>query len=113
LVIKKDKSRVPYDREKLINSVQKVCYKRPISTEQIQHTADRTEEYLFCHFDKEVPSRIIGEHIMKCLRAIDQIAYIRYASISRHYHNAHEFIDDVLQTIEQAEPMEQLKFFES
>jgi transcriptional repressor NrdR len=111
-VIKKDKSRVPYDREKVIAGLDKACYKRPVSAEQIQQIADRTEESLFRHYDKEVPSTVIGELLMKHLRTVDKIAYIRFASVCRDFKSASELLDDVTRTLQQAEPVDQLKLFE-
>jgi len=111
-VIKKDSSRVPYDREKVIGGLEKACYKRPVPAELIQHIADKTEEFIFRRSDKEVASSVIGERLMRHLRAVDKIAYIRFASIYRDFSSATELIKEVSQTIEQAEPLEQLKFFD-
>ena len=111
-IIKKDNSRVPYDREKVIGGLEKACYKRPVPAELIQQIADRTEEFVFRRSDKEVPSSVIGERLMRHLRAVDKIAYIRFASIYRDFGSADELIKEVSQTIEQAEPLEQLKFFD-
>jgi transcriptional repressor NrdR len=112
-VIKKDKSRVPYDRDKVISGVQKACYKRPVSAEQIQQVADRTEEDIFRRFDKEVTSAFIGECVMKHLRDIDQVAYIRFASVYRQFRDAGELIDEVSKAIQEADSIEQLKLFDS
>ena len=111
-VIKKDKSRVPYDRDKVIAGVQKACYKRPVSAEQIQQVADRTEEDVFRRFDKEATSAFIGECVMKHLRDIDQVAYIRFASVYRQFRDAGELIDEVSKAIQDAESTEQLKLFD-
>ena len=84
-VVKKDNSRVPYDREKIIAGIQKSCYKRAISAEQIQNMADKVEEKIFQKYDKEVKSSFIGESVMNQLRKIDKVAYIRFASIYREF----------------------------
>jgi transcriptional repressor NrdR len=112
-VIKKDKSRVPYDRDKIISGVQKACYKRPVSAEQIQQVADRTEEDIFKRFDKEVTSSFIGECVMRHLRDVDQVAYIRFASVYRQFRDAGELIDEVSKAIQDADSTEQLKLFDS
>ncbi len=112
-VIKKDKSRVPYDRDKIISGVQKACYKRPVSAEQVQQVADRTEEDIFKRFDKEVTSAFIGECVMRHLRDVDQVAYIRFASVYRQFRDAGELIDEVSKAIQDAESTEQLKLFDS
>jgi transcriptional repressor NrdR len=111
-VVKKDKSRVPYDRDKIISGLQKACYKRPVSAEQIQQIADKVEEDIFRNFDKEVTSAFIGESVMKHLRTIDKVAYIRFASVYRAFKDAGELIEEVNRIIKEAEPVEQLKLFE-
>lgn len=111
-VVKKDKSRVPYDRDKIIGGLQKACYKRPVSAEQIQQVADKAEEDIFKNFDKEVSSAFIGESLMKHLRTVDKVAYIRFASVYRDFRDAGELIEEVSRVIKQAEPMEQLRLFE-
>ncbi len=111
-IIKKDKSRIPYDRDKIIGGLQKACYKRPVSEEQIQHIADKVEEDIFRNFDKEVSSAFIGESAMKHLRAVDKVAYIRFASVYRGFKNAGELIEEVSRIIKEAEPLEQLKLFD-
>ena len=111
-VVKKDKSRVPYDRDKMVNGLQKACYKRPVSAEQIQQIADRTEEDIFRQFDREVSSVFIGERVMRHLRSVDKVAYIRFASVYREFKDAGELIEEVSRVIREAEPMEQLKLFD-
>jgi len=111
-VVKKDKSRVPYEREKIIVGLQKACYKRPISAEEIQQVADRTEEDIFRNFDKEVTSAFIGECVMKHLREVDKVAYIRFASVYREFKDAGELIDEVRQAIEQPDYGPQPKLFQ-
>jgi len=111
-VVKKDKSRVPYDRDKIVAGLQKACYKRPVSAEQIQHVADKAEEDIFKKFDKEVSSAFIGESVMKHLRTVDKVAYIRFASVYRDFKDAGELIEEVSRVIKEAEPMEQLKLFD-
>ena len=111
-VVKKDKSRVPYDRDKILSGLQKACYKRSVSAEQIQQIADRAEEDVFRRFDKEVTSAFIGECVMKHLRAVDKVAYIRFASVYREFKDAGELIDEVSRVIQETEPPEQLKLFD-
>jgi len=111
-VIKKDNSRVPYDRDKVIAGLQKACYKRLVSAEQIQQIADKVEEDVFRNFDKEVSSAFIGESIMKHLRNVDKVAYIRFASVYRDFKDAGELIDEVSQVIQQVEHVGQRKLFD-
>jgi transcriptional repressor NrdR len=110
-VVKKDDSRVPYEREKIIIGLQKACYKRPVSAEQIQEIADKVEEDIFKNFDKEVTSSFVGESVMKHLRWIDKVAYIRFASVYRDFNDAGELIQEVSEAIRLLEQENQPKLF--
>ncbi|PKL47787.1 MAG: transcriptional regulator NrdR [Planctomycetes bacterium HGW-Planctomycetes-1] len=110
-VIKKDDSRVPYDREKVIAGLQKACYKRPVSAEQIQQMADRIEEDIFRHSDREVNAMFIGESAMRHLRTIDKVAYIRFASVYRQFDDAGDLLEEVTQAISQQNDSSQPKLF--
>lgn len=111
-VMKKDNSRVPYDREKIIAGLQKACYKREVSAEQIQQIADKVEEDVFRNFDKEVSSPFIGESVMRHLRVVDKVAYIRFASVYRDFKDAGELIEEVSEVISRAEYIGQPKLFD-
>jgi transcriptional repressor NrdR len=111
-VVKKDRSRVPYERDKIIGGLQKACYKRPVSAEQIQQIGDRVEEKVFRSFDKEVTSAFIGESVMEQLGRVDKVAYIRFASVYRDFRDAGELIKEVSEVIKQAEPIGQPMLFE-
>jgi transcriptional repressor NrdR len=111
-VIKKDGSRLPYDREKVLVGLQKACYKREVSAEQIQETADKVEEDVFRNYDKEVDSKFIGESVMRHLRAVDKVAYIRFASVYRQFTDAGELIEEVTQAILQPDLEDQGKLFD-
>jgi transcriptional repressor NrdR len=110
-VIKKDNSRVPYDRDKVISGLQKACYKRSVSAEQIQQIADKVEEDIFRLSDKEVSSKFIGQSSMKHLKAVDKVAYIRFASVYRQFTDAGELIDEVSQAILEPDDINQPKLF--
>lgn len=112
-VIKKDGSRVPYDRDKVVAGLQKACYKRPVAADQIQEIADRVEEDVFKNFDKEVSSKFIGESVMRHLRAVDKVAYIRFASVYREFTDAGDFIDEVTEAIRQQDAGDQPRLFNS
>ena len=111
-VIKKDDSRVPYDREKIVAGLQKACYKRPVSAEQIRQIADKVEEEIFRNFDKEVTSAFVGESVIKHLRDVDKVAYIRFASVYRDFKDAGELIDEVSQAIQEPDYGPQPKLFQ-
>lgn len=111
-VVKKDNLRVPYDRDKVVAGLQKACYKRPVSAEQIQQIADKVEEDVFRNFDKEVSSAFIGESVMKHLRGVDKVAYIRFASVYRDFKDADELLEEVRQAIAEGEHAGQPKLFD-
>ena len=93
-VIKKDGSREPYDRQKIINGLQKACYKRSVTDDQIRHVVDATEEDIFHNYDKEVPSSFIGDAVGKHLKGLDKIAYVRFASVYRNFADVGELIEE-------------------
>ncbi len=112
-VVKKDGSRVPYDREKIVKGLQKACYKRKVSAGQIQEIADKIEEDIFQNFEKEVSSKFLGECVMRHLRQVDKVAYIRFASVYREFEDAGEFIDEVSQAIVDPKDKDQPNLFET
>lgn len=111
-VVKKDNSRVPYEKGKIISGLQKACYKRTVSAEQILRIADRAEENIFRNFDKEVSSAFVGESVMKQLRRVDKVAYIRFASVYRDFRDAGELIEEVSKAIAETESSAQPMLFD-
>jgi len=110
-VVKKDGTRIPYDREKVIAGLQKACYKRPVSADKIQDIADHIEEEIFRNYDKEVSSQFIGEQAMAFLRKVDNVAYIRFASVYRDFTDADDLLDEVSQAISEKDTGDQPKLF--
>ena len=110
-VVKKDGTRVPYDRDKLIAGLQKACYKRPVSADKIQDVADRIEEEIFRNYDKEVSALFVGEQAMRFLRKVDKVAYIRFASVYRDFNDAGELLDEVRQAIAEQDSTDQPNLF--
>ena len=94
-VIKKDGSRVPFDRQKILAGILKACEKRPVSAQVIEEAVADIEGEIHRTFEKEVPSKVIGELVMRRLSAIDQVAYVRFASVYREFKDVSEFIDEV------------------
>ena len=94
-VIKKDGSRVPFDREKIKSGLEKSCYKRPISDEQMEVIISDIEASLYEQFDREVPSREIGEKVMEALRKIDHVAFVRFASVYREFQDVNDFVEEL------------------
>jgi transcriptional repressor NrdR len=103
-VIKKDGSRVPYERRKIVEGLQKACYKRPVSDEQLRKVLEAVEEDIFHSFEKDVPSSFIGEAVMRRLSAVDKIAYVRFASVYRRFDDVGELIDEAKRVEQAAEP---------
>ncbi len=110
-VVKKDGTRMPYDRYKLITGLQKACYKRPVSAEKIQEIADHIEEEIFRQFDREVSTLFLGEQAMKYLRKVDKVAYIRFASVYREFTDADDLLDEVSHFISQPDSSDQPNLF--
>ena len=95
LVVKKDGRREPFDRLKLIAGIQKACEKRPVPAEAIERMVDRLETRLQESSEKEVPSTTIGEWVMNELHALDQVAYVRFASVYRSFKDINEFMSEL------------------
>ena len=93
--IKKDKIREAYDRSKIESGVIKSCHKRPISVEEIEKCIDRIETKIFNLEQKEVESSVIGEIVMDELKSLDQVAYVRFASVYREFKDVNIFMDEL------------------
>ncbi|MEA3333816.1 MAG: transcriptional regulator NrdR [Pseudomonadota bacterium] len=102
LVIKRDQSRAPYDRYKVENGVRKACEKRPVSLEQIEELVNDLEQVLRENGEKEVPVAFIGEHIMANLKELDDVAYIRFASVYRQFKDINEFMQELQGLLKQS-----------
>ena len=112
-VVKKDGSRIPYDRSKIIAGIQKACYKRPISMSQMEQLAEEVEEEVFRQTGNEVTSRFIGEETIKRLRELDKVAYVRYASVYYEFADLEQFINEAQELMESpTEQPDQPKLFE-
>ncbi len=90
-IIKKDGRREKFDRHKLLAGLMKACEKRPISADQIERTVDKIESQLRARTSHEVPSSVIGESVMSSLADLDEVAYIRFASVYRSFGSADRF----------------------
>jgi transcriptional repressor NrdR len=95
LVVKKNGSRVDYDREKLKASMMLALRKRPVSSESVSAALDRIEEKLMQSAEREVPSERIGELVMRELKKLDKVAYIRFASVYRNFADVDEFSEAI------------------
>ena len=102
LIQKKSGGNEPYDRGKLISSIQVACAKRPVSNSQIETLVDGVEETLQELDSREVPSLTLGEFVMDRLRNIDQVAYVRFASVYRNFQDTTEFMEEVRELVRRA-----------
>ena len=101
MVIKCDGRSEEFSREKLLSGLKKACQKRPVSPKVIGELVDRIVDDINTKYDREVPSMAIGERVMEGLRQIDQVAYVRFASVYRRFREATEFVQEVKKLEEQ------------
>jgi transcriptional repressor NrdR len=95
VVIKRDGRREEFDREKLIHAVRAACHKRPVDIEQMSMLVDDVVDVLEAQFESEIPSSAIGENVMQRLRTIDQVAYVRFASVYKEFRDVAEFMQEI------------------
>lgn len=95
IVVKKDKSRETFDRNKLFNGILRACEKRPVSIEDIDKMVDSIEAALQNSLDREVTSVHIGEMVMDKLKGVDEVAYVRFASVYRQFKDINTFMDEL------------------
>ncbi len=95
MVIKRDGSREAYDRQKLLGGLMKACEKRPVSQKQLEHVVDIVEQKVFGSLESEVHSKNIGELVMEQLRQLDEVAYVRFASVYRQFKDINTFMSEL------------------
>ncbi len=95
MVIKRDGRREDFDREKLTRAVRAACHKRPVDAEQVAMLVEDVMDALEAQFEKEIPSRAIGEGVMQRRRTVDQVAYVRFASVYKEFRDVAEFVDEI------------------
>ncbi|MFI4850862.1 transcriptional regulator NrdR [Gimesia chilikensis] len=94
-VVKKDGARIPFDRMKMVKGIETACYKRPVSPDQIESIVAQIEAEIYENFDREVPSRFIGERVSTELKNVDQVAFVRFASVYRNFTDANDFVTEI------------------
>jgi len=99
MVIKKDGRREPFDRNKILAGLTKACEKRPVSIEKVERVADAIEMQIQKDFEREVKASVIGELAMKHLHALDQVAYVRFASVYRQFKDINQFMKELKQLL--------------
>lgn len=95
IVVKKDNNREPYDREKIVAGIVRSCHKRPISMTQINDMVDDIEGQIFNMGEKEIPTTTIGSIVMDKLKDLDEVAYVRFASVYREFKDVNTFMDEI------------------
>jgi transcriptional repressor NrdR len=95
VVIKRDERREEFDREKLLHAIRAACHKRPVDLEQITMIVDDVIDALEAQYEREIPSRVIGEEVMRHLRRIDQVAYVRFASVYKEFRDVSDIMDEI------------------
>jgi transcriptional repressor NrdR len=95
VVIKRDGTRQDFDREKLVRAVRAACHKRPVDVEQITMLVEDVIDAIEARFENEIPSQAIGEGVMQRLRSVDQVAYVRYASVYKEFRDVSEFMSEI------------------
>ena len=102
MVVKKDNTRQPFDRDKITQGVRLACYKRPVPTEAVEEVVNRVEETIFKNFDREVPSRFIGQEAIRHLRRLDKVAYIRFASVYHEFKDLGELVSEAQEAMRES-----------
>jgi transcriptional repressor NrdR len=95
VVIKRDGRREDFDREKLVRSARAACQKRPVDAEQIGMLIEDVIDALEAQYDSDIPSRAIGDAVMQRLRKIDEVAYVRFASVYKEFRDVSEFMHEI------------------
>jgi transcriptional repressor NrdR len=94
-VVKKNGDREPFDRDKIKRGLAKACWKRPVSEEDIESVVSSLESELYGALEGDVPSEAIGERLMELLRQLDQVAFVRFASVYREFKDVRDFVDEL------------------
>jgi len=99
-VVKRDGRRVPWDQNRIISGLERACFKRPVPQSELQRIADEVEEEVYRNHDREVPSAVVGAAVTQRLRKLDQVAYVRFASVYRRFATLEELIEEARMVLE-------------
>ncbi len=94
-VVKKGGDREPFEREKIKRGLARACWKRPITAEQIEVAVSALESELYGTYETDIPSRVLGERAMELLRGLDQVAFVRFASVYREFKDIRDFVEEL------------------
>ncbi len=95
MVVKRDGRRESFDRNKVISGILKACEKRPVSLQQVEDTVDRVERELQKKYEKEIPVQAVGELVMEKIHKLDEVAYVRFASVYRSFKDINQFMGEL------------------
>ena len=101
MVVKKDKSRESFDRQKLFNSLRRACDKRAVSVDDLENVVDGIEQTLQNSMEREVPTEVIGELAMAHLKRLDEVSYVRFASVYREFRDLNSFMDELAKLLQE------------
>jgi transcriptional repressor NrdR len=101
MVVKKDERREPYDRSKILAGLARACEKRPVSPSSLDGIADEIEQILQSSGEREIATQVIGEKVMERLRALDTVAYVRFASVYRQFQDVDQFMRELRGILDQ------------
>ncbi len=94
-VVKKGGDHEPFNRDKIKRGLARACWKRPVSEEEMEAVVSAFESELYGTYESEVPSRVIGERLMELLRSLDQVAFVRFASVYREFKDVRDFFEEL------------------
>jgi transcriptional repressor NrdR len=94
-VVKRDETREPLDREKIRRGIERACSKRPVASDRIEQTVQNIESKIYNEYETEIPAKDVGKIVMSQLAKLDEVAYIRFASVYHEFHSADDFIREV------------------
>ncbi|HTN76978.1 MAG TPA: transcriptional regulator NrdR [Pirellulaceae bacterium] len=103
-VVKKDGAREPFNREKIKSGLERACWKRPISSAQIDAVVSQIESDIYSNYEAEIDSPELGELVMRRLSELDQVAYVRFASVYREFKDVRDFVDELQPMLKKPPP---------
>ena len=101
IVVKRDNSREPFDRNKIMNGMLRACEKRPVSTQDLENIVKEIETFVQNSLEREVTTQSIGEMVMERLKPLDEVAYVRFASVYRQFKDIHSFMQELNKILEE------------
>ena len=101
IVVKRDNSRQPFDRNKIMNGMLRACEKRPVSMQDLENAVNEIEALVQNSLEREITTEFIGEQVMEKLKALDEVAYVRFASVYRQFKDIHSFMQELNKILEE------------